>query len=114
MLQTRKLIRTIILVVFAIIVIGYSAFELRGFFEGPSITVTSPLPGETIPVTGTYVMGTAKNVTFLYLNGRQIYTDELGTFKEYVLFPKGYNSMTLEAVGKFNKKVKKTIALVSL
>lgn len=113
MIETHKLIRTTILTIFTVIIISYSIFELRAFFTGPSLIVTAPVSGETLPLAGSYIEGTALNITFLYLNGRQIYTDENGAFREYVLLPKGYNVMTLEAVGKFNKKILKTIALIS-
>ncbi len=113
MIEARNILRTFLLIVFGVIIVGYSAFELRAFFEGPSLTITTPLPGETIPATGTYIEGNALNVTFLYLNGRKIYTTEKGAFREYVLLPKGYNVITLEAVGKFNKEITRTIALIS-
>lgn len=113
MIETRKLIRTFTLLIFAITIVGYSIFELRAFFEGPSLTILTPTDGDLFPSQGDYIEGNALHVSFLYLNGRQIYTDEKGTFREYVLLPKGYNIVTLEAVGKFNKKITKTITLIS-
>jgi hypothetical protein len=58
------------------------------------------------------VVGEAKNVSYLSLNGRQIFTDESGTFSEKLLLPYGYTIMTLKARDRFGRSRTYTLELV--
>lgn len=114
MIGARFLIKKILFVALVLIVSAYAGFELRNSLIGPTLTVQTPLPGDTLPSPMTTVTGTATHISFLYLNGRQIYTNESGIFEETVVLPRGYNVLTLEAIGRFNKQIVRTITVLSL
>lgn len=97
-----------------IIVLGYSFFELRAFIQGPSLSISSEIEnGTSLPSPLLTLEGTAHNVSFMYLNGRQIYTDESGQFQEGVLLPRGYNVVVLKAVGRFGDTVEKKFNVIA-
>lgn len=92
---------------------GYFLYQARGYLFGPKITLDNPLAGEVIHDSYLEVKGQALNISSLSLNGRQIFTDENGNFKEGLLLAKGYNIIELTATDKFGrvKKEKREVVL---
>ncbi len=113
MIGARSLLKKIFFIGLILTVGGYSGFELRNSLIGPTLIINTPSPGQTLSSSVTTITGKATNISFLYLNGRQIYTNELGIFEETVLVPQGYNVLTLEAIGRFNKKIVRTVTVLS-
>ena len=83
---------------------GYS--RARNYLNGPRIVITSPIDGETVNNTNLTIIGSAKNISSIYLNDRQIYTDENGIFTEKLLLARGYNIIEVSAKDKFNREIK--------
>jgi hypothetical protein len=79
-----------------------TAFELRKVVEGPILTVDSPYDGMVVSTSSIVVSGTADNIAFIYLNGRQIFIDENGHFDERIGLFEGYNVIELEAKDRFS------------
>lgn len=94
------------------IVLGYAAFAATDFVRGPTIEVASPSDGSVSASRVVEISGTAKNLSFLTLNGDKIYTDESGAFSERILLSDGYNVMTLEAQDRFGRTARKTLQLI--
>ena len=92
----------ILLVIFML----FGLYKAKDFLVGPKIVIESPLDGQTISNSYLEIRGAAKNVSLLYLNGRQIFTDQNGNFKENLLLARGYNILQIEAKDKFNREVK--------
>lgn len=113
MTTARSLLRNFSFLLFLVVIIGYAGFEMRSFLRGPTLTIETPQNGETISSSLTLIRGKAANITFLFLNGRQIYTDERGVFEEYILLPRGYNRVTIEGTGKFGKSITRQLDLIS-
>lgn len=96
----------------SIIVIMIATFGIYGFYKtkdlisGPDIEILSPKNGNNISISYITIEGIAKKISGLYLNGRKIFTDENGNFKENLLMAQGYNIIELSAEDKFNRKVK--------
>lgn len=57
----------------------------------------------------TQITGDARNATFLSLNGREIFIDKEGRFKEDISLPAGYSVITLFAEDKLGETVEKKI-----
>jgi len=53
------------------------------------------------------IEGTAKNISEFYLNGRKVFTNENGVFKENLLLAKGINTIQIKAKDKFNHQTVK-------
>ena len=111
--RTPKLIigiGVVILAIFCLIVYSYS--QSREYLRGPVLTIEEPLNGSSSTTSLVALVGHARNISFLTLNGRQIFTDEQGRFKESLLLQNGYNIMTLEAKDRFGHTMEKRLELV--
>ena len=111
--RTPKLIigiGVVILAKFCLIVYSYS--QSREYLRGPVLTIEEPLNGSSSTTSLVALVGHARNISFLTLNGRQIFTDEQGRFKESLLLQNGYNIMTLEAKDRFGHTMEKRLELV--
>ena len=93
-------------------VVGYALFQTRNLIHGPEITIHSPKNGETLANPLVAVEGTARNISFISLNDRQIFIDENGKFKESLLLSFGYNIMTVRAQDKFGRERKEILELM--
>lgn len=99
-------------VLLGILILGYSIFQAQKIWNGPRITVLSPINGATYTTTLIEIKGVAKNVSTLTLNDRPLYTDKLGNFSDTLLLSQGYNILKLEAKDKFGSETKKMIEII--
>lgn len=102
-LSSRLTIILILVLIFTL----YGLYNAQAFLIGPQITIISPQDGQNVENSYIDISGNAKNISNLYLNGHQIFTNEDGFFKEKLLLAKGYNIIQLEASDKFNRSTKK-------
>lgn len=80
----------------------YALFQARHLLEGPVITLIS----EELPYSDDPTMiltGKALNIVSLSLNGRSIYTNDSGDFKETLVLPSGYTIMTITAQDRYGR-----------
>ena len=111
--KTPKLIIGIsVIVLVAVGLVVYAYFQSREYLRGPVVVIEEPLNGSMSTTSLVALRGQAHNISFLTLNGRQIFTDEQGRFKESLLLQNGYNIMTLEAKDRFGHQVEKRLELV--
>ena len=111
--RTPKLIIGIsITALVALGLVVYAYLQSREYLRGPVIVIEEPLNGASSTTSLVSLQGHARNVSFLTLNGRQIFTDEKGIFRESLLLEDGYNIMTLEAKDRFGHTVEKRLELV--
>ena len=91
---------------------GYGLFQAHKYIEGPVVAIDSPQNGVTYNSPLIEVEGHTKNVAYLTLDGRQIFTDTSGRFDEKLLLSPGYTILTLVARDKFGKVVSKQVQLI--
>lgn len=88
----------------------YVLFQARFLLAGPQIFV------EELPNTQqerlVYLVGRAENIVHISLNGRQIYTDKDGNFKEALVLENGYTVATLRAEDRYGRTISHTEAFV--
>jgi hypothetical protein len=83
----------------------YILFQARFLITGPQIILKNE-PSVEQNVRIITLEGTALNITHLWLNDRQIYTDEHGNFKEALVLENGYTSTTLKAKDRYGRETK--------
>lgn len=96
-----------------IILVGLGLFiwqQSKAYLVGPDITILYPLPGSTVS-DFTTIIGTASNVATLSLNGREIFTDTKGNFREELLLAPGLAIITLQARDSFDRMTTRTLEL---
>ncbi len=91
---------------------SYAYYEVRGLIEGPVLTIHSPQNGATIHGTTTSITGAARRITYINLNGRQIFVDARGNFSESLLLLPGYNILLIEARDFFGRTTRKSLELM--
>jgi len=90
--------KRVLFTVFLVFLTVYVIFQARNFILGPRLEITSPKNGETVAGPIIEVAGTARNVSFITLNDRQIFVNDEGKFKESLLPSAGL--VILKLVGK--------------
>lgn len=98
--------------VLGLIILGYSLFQAQKIIVGPVIEVYTPENGATYSQTLIEIEGRARNIAYLNLNDRPIFTDKNGYFKEKLLLSPGYNIIKLDAKDKFKKYTEKKLELI--
>lgn len=107
--------RLLAIAIASVVVIGlsvYAYFQSREYVRGPVLAIEEPLNGSSSTTSLITLVGRAHNISFLTLNGRRIFTDEQGRFRESLLLPEGYSIMTLEAKDRFGHRAEKRLELV--
>lgn len=110
--ETKFYLKTIIVSLFVIILIGYGIFEVWNYMTGPQIYITSPADGLAVSESLISIEGQTKNSKIITLNDRPIVVDEVGRFKESILLSYGYNVLILKAEDRFGKKTEQKLQLV--
>ena len=99
-------LRTILLYLFFICIgvafITYIFFQARFLIAGPEISIRATETTAQMERVIT-LEGIAKNITRMTLNGRQIYTDTSGNFKEALVLENGYTIATLQAEDRYGR-----------
>lgn len=84
-------------------VILYIAFQARFLIIGPQITLTAEPPTVNNQRLVT-LEGTAQNISRLWLNDRQIFTDAQGNFEEALVLENGYTVTTVRAEDRYGRE----------
>ena len=101
-ISATRIAKALFAAVLACIALWYIHFQARDLLMGPRITLQENLDSvqnERIII----LQGEARNVTYLSLNGKQIYTDAKGTFQIKLVLEEGYTIMTLYARDRFGR-----------
>lgn len=103
----RITIRTIVVYTLCVgllsLLVLYVSFQARFIVAGPTLEVYTDnqiVSGRTVAIEGV-----AQNIVSISLNGRTIYTDENGYFKETVVLEDGYTLTTLRARDRYGREV---------
>jgi hypothetical protein len=107
----KKLIRLGIIGTFCLSVFCFGLFKAKNIIQGATLTLNTPVMSTSTPSLAVFD-GIATNTSFLSMNGRKIFTNEAGYFKEELLLSLGYNIIQIEAVDRFGKKETQTLELI--
>jgi hypothetical protein len=98
----RTLVLSALFLIIGLLVLLFVIFQARYLIIGPQITLTEA-PGGPQNSRQVFFAGNAKNISHLWLNNRQIYTDPQGNFKEAVILEDGYTVTTLRAQDRYGR-----------
>lgn len=99
-------IRNILIALILILFTTYFFYEVSGLIYGFSVQIFYPNDGDVLSTTHITVSGQVNNASFIFLNGRNIFTDEEGIFQEDLILAPGINIIELSAEDKFGRIVK--------
>lgn len=103
----RALVIYILVAVCIAVFVAYVLFQARFIIAGPVIVLTNE-NGVAQTEKKIVLEGTASNIVRMSLNGRQIYTDTDGNFKEALVLENGYTIATLQAEDRYGRKTNLT------
>ena len=101
-----------LLILLFMLLVAYSLYQARALLMGPQIWVESPQNGRRVESPLITVSGRSKNIAWLSLNDRQIFTDEEGEWSEKLLVSPGLSIMTLKARDRFGREIMKHVQVV--
>jgi Glucodextranase, domain B len=107
-----SVLRISLVALLGIIIVGYSAFQAQKLLSGPIIDVYNPQNGATYNQALIEIDGRARNIAYINLDDRPIFTDKDGYFKEKILLSPGYNVIKLDARDKFKKYTEKKLEII--
>jgi hypothetical protein len=85
-----------------VLLVSYALFQARFLIIGPQITLTAE-PTLQQNERRIFLEGTAYNISRLWLNDRQIFTDAQGNFREALILENGYTISTLRAEDRYGR-----------
>ncbi len=103
--------KKILVLLAALLIVGYGAFEARKLIAGPEISVFSPANGSATSTNTVLISGIARNISFLTINDSPAFTDEDGRFSETLSPPPGYAIFTVAATDRFGRKGRVRVAV---
>ncbi len=103
-----------LLIILFILLISYSLYQARALLVGPQVSITRPLDGDTVENSMITIEGKARNIAWISLNDRQIFTDEEGWWSEKLIVSSGISIMTVKARDHFNRTTEEKITIVLL
>jgi hypothetical protein len=114
MARQGYMFRLTITIMIVLLIITYAVFNTRLIFKGPTVQFYDLRDGQIIEGDGLLeIRGAAQNVSYISLNGRQIFIDEKShQFSEKVLLTSHINSFEVFVSDKFGKEDYKKITLV--
>lgn len=100
-------------IIFIVITIfGYASFQAKDIILGPIIEIHSPQNGMSVEESLVEIKGKVKNISYISMNGNQIFTDDNGIFSEKLLLSYGYNIITIKVQDRFDREVEKKLELI--
>ena len=105
--------KIIIIFIFFIIVI-YAFWNGRNLISGSELSISSPKSGESFQKSLISLRGTAKNISFIKIDAREIFVDKDGNFREDILLMPGYNVLKIEVIDRFGKTKTSVLKLYNL
>lgn len=107
-----SILRTSLISLLVVVIGGYSLFQAQKLIRGPIIEISTPENGATYSQTLIQIDGRARNISYLNLNDRPIFTDKNGYFSEKLLLSPGYNIIKLDARDKFKNYTEKRLEII--
>lgn len=110
--MTRVKPKHVLLITLFLLLVSYSLFQARVLLTGPRIWIDNPQDGDTVRNPLIVMEGRTRNIAWLSLNGRQIFTDEEGRWSEKLIVSKGLSIMTVRARDRFGREKEKALRIV--
>lgn len=104
--------KLILLITLFLLLTLYSLYQARFLILGPQIWIDMPKDGATLVDPMVTISGRARNVAWITLNGRQIFTDEKGLWSEKLILAQGLSIMTLKARDRFGRETEESVRII--
>jgi len=96
----------------AVIILFYGLYEAHDIIYGPLLIISSPTDGETLKDPIISVKGTTKRIAKIFISGRQVFTQDDGSFDVPLLLGYGYNIIEVKVQDQFGREITKEMRVV--
>ncbi len=110
---TPKAMIMSVIFLFVIFSFFYLFRELESFAGVPRLVITMPRNGEKIPASEIVVQGKTDKGARISINGQSVFVDNEGGFSDTVILQRGFNTMIVTAINRFDKEKKETLIIES-
>lgn len=111
-LVTPMGIRIFIVLLFFFLVLGYLVYQLNFIIRSPELIILDPREAiSSIQAESVTIYGKTRGGARLTMNGRDVYVDDEGNFRETILLHEGINTFTFEVSTRFSKKNEKIMTI---
>lgn len=107
--KVRRVVGAGFLSAFFLASLLYGLYSARALVAGPRIYLLTPRDGDVVSEALVPVEGRAEHISRIALNGRTIFLDDGGVFKEKLLLAYGYNILTIRAYDRFGREEVETL-----
>ncbi len=104
--------RYLLLVIFFILVAGYTVYQLSGLFRQPTLVIEQPTDGQTVTDELLVIRGQTTGLSGLTVNDEKLIMDERGQFETKLLLAAGYNTIRVTGTDRFGRIITKKLQLV--
>lgn len=104
--------RSLVLIALFVLLVFYALYEARALISGPYIKINQPQDGSMVASPLVIVEGESSNISWISLNGRQIFTDNDGRWSEKLLVSPGLSIISLYARDRFGRETEEEIQVV--
>ncbi len=101
-----------LLIALFVVLIAYSSYQARFLILGPRVRIDNPQNNQVVENEMVVVEGLARNIAWISLNDRQIFTDEDGKWSEKLIVSPGLSIMTVKARDRFGRETKQSVQIV--
>ncbi len=108
-LTAKRVIKYGFITIAAIAFALYIYAQSITYIKGPQLVITSPTDGFATTEQLLTVTGNAQNISFIQMNGNQIFADSSGNFSEKLLLDPGYNIITVNVTDRFERDLSATV-----
>ena len=95
--QTKKKLTRYIGIFLALLIVSYTAFEMKDVARGPELVIDYPTSGATVTTGLISVKGSVERISAIQINGNELFTDLSGHFTKDILLSEGYNVIEVRA-----------------
>jgi len=111
-INLQKLIRNVLFFGFLVFISLYITFNTRLVSKGISLSIDGIENGKIYTEGSLEIDGNAKRAKHLLVNGREVYLDQEGNFKDLIILLPGYNVISVTAEDKFGKVTKNVFEII--
>lgn len=111
-INLQKFIRNFIIFGFLVFLVVYVILNTRLVLKGVNLSVNGIENGKIYTEGWLEIEGNAKRSKHLLVNGREVFMDTEGNYKDFVLLLPGYNVISITAEDRFGKVTKNVFEVI--
>ena len=111
-MDPRRTLKLFLAIALILIITLYAVDKTKNLIIGPEINIRTPLNGAIVAESVLEIEGTARNISKISINDRQILIDQNGLFRDQLVVSVGYNIISVVGKDRFGKIKKVELEII--